>query len=247
MIPSADFPVLALPSAVDKAQKLAGVRAPGMIGYASNTGTLRNLDALRVAGWRVLLTPDNPKPRPGLRYGIDNGAWKAYQQKTEFDGEAFAKLVDRAAGQADFVVVPDIVAGGMESLRYSLSWLPKLRHVWSLLLPVQDGMETLAVANVLRTWSGLGIFLGGSTEWKLKTMYGWGMVAASMGRHYHVGRVNTARRIRLAAEAGAVSFDGTSATMFSCTLPLLDSARRQPSLLAPVQSVAACAEVGANG
>jgi hypothetical protein len=59
------------------------------------------------------------------------------------------------------------------------------------------------------------------------------MVAAAWRRHYHVGRVNTARRIRLCAEAGADSFDGTSVTMFSCTLPLLESARRQPSLLAP--------------
>lgn len=204
-----------------------------MIGYASNTGTLRNLAALRAAGWRILLTPQNPKPRDGIRHGIDNGAWPAFKNNTEFDGKAFFDLVERAGGSADFVVVPDIVAGGMNSLAFSLSWLPRLRHVWRLLLPVQDGMDVQSVSNVLHAWSGLGIFLGGSTEWKLKTMYGWGMLAAALGRHYHVGRVNTVRRIRLAAEAGAHSFDGTSATMYSCNLPMLEAARSQPSLLTP--------------
>ena len=38
----------------------------------------------------------------------------------------------------------------------------------------------------------------------------------------HVGRVNTARRIRLCAEAGVNSFDGTSATMYACTLSVGD-------------------------
>jgi len=44
-----------------------------MIGYASNTGTKRNLEALRKAGWRIMLTPDNPTPREALPYAIDNG------------------------------------------------------------------------------------------------------------------------------------------------------------------------------
>jgi hypothetical protein len=125
----------------------------------------------------------------------------------------------------------------MESLAFSRSWLGRLGTVWKLLLPVQDGMETAAVAEMLQAHRNLGIFLGGSTEWKLKTMYGWGMVAAAFDRHYHIGRVNTARRIRLAAEAGAQSFDGTSATRFSCTLPLLEASRQQPSLLIPERAI----------
>lgn len=205
-----------------------------MIGYASNTGTKRNLEALRVAGWRILLTPDNPTARPDLRHGIDNGAWKAYQQKTAFDAGAFSALVDRHGRTADFVVVPDIVAGGKESLDFSLSWLPGLySRAPYLLLPVQDGMDAWDVERVLSAYPRLGIFLGGSTEYKLGTMYDWGIVAACMKRWFHVGRVNTARRIRLCAEAGATSFDGTSATMFSCTLPMLEANRQQPSLLTP--------------
>lgn len=204
-----------------------------MIGYASNTGTKRNLEALRVHGWRILLTPDNPKPRPGLKHGMDNGAWKAFKQEQPFDERAFSGLVERHGASSDFVVIPDVVAGGMKSLDFSISWIPKLKHLKSLLLPVQDGMDVFSVAAVLHEHQNVGIFLGGSTEWKLETMYAWGVVSATMNRHYHVGRVNTMRRIRLCAEAGADSFDGTSATMFSCNLPMLDCARRQPSLLTP--------------
>lgn len=204
-----------------------------MIGYASNTGTRRNLNALREHGWRILLTPDNPTPREGLEHAVDNGAWKAFQQNQPFDEAAFSSLMDRHGSCADFVVIPDIVAGGMRSLDFSLTWAPKMSHLRKILLPVQDGMDVFTVSAVLRENPTMGIFLGGSTEWKLKTMLSWGVLAAVIGRHYHVGRVNTMRRIRLAHEAGADSFDGTSATMFSCTLPMLDAARRQPSLIAP--------------
>lgn len=204
-----------------------------MKAYASNTGTRRNLEALRAAGWNILLTPDNPTRREGFEHAVDNGAWKAFQQGQPFDEGAFIPLVERHGRSAEFVVAPDIVAGGMESLAFSLRWLPRLRHLHRVLLPVQDGMDVETVAAVLSDNPNLGIFLGGSTEWKLATMYQWGGVAARSSRYYHVGRVNTARRIRLCEEAGADSFDGTSATKFSCTIPLLESARQFRSLLTP--------------
>jgi hypothetical protein len=79
-----------------------------MIPYASNTGTRRNLAVMRAAGWRLLLTPDNPTPRDGLRFAIDNGAFA----KDGFQPEPFRDLVERLGCAADFVVLPDIVAGG---------------------------------------------------------------------------------------------------------------------------------------
>jgi hypothetical protein len=200
-----------------------------MIPYASNTGTRRNLAALRAAGWRILLTPENPTPRDGLRFAIDNGAFG----KGGFQPGPFAELIERLGSAADFVVLPDIVAGGLESLALSVSWIPKLRGLRSLLLPIQDGMTARDVGMVLRQNVQVGLFLGGSTAFKLREIYGWGMVAHAWKRYYHVGRVNTARRIRLCAEAGADSFDGTSATRYCATLPLLDAARKQPSLLDP--------------
>jgi hypothetical protein len=204
-----------------------------LIPYASNTGTRRNLSALREAGWRILLTPDNPRPPERLQFAIDNGAWGMRNLPLPHDFSSFADLVNRYGCAADFVVLPDLVGGGMDSLSLSISWIPKLRALKNLLLPLQDGMTPEEVGKILREHRNVGLFLGGTTEFKLREIYAWGCVAGTWRRWYHVGRVNTARRIRLCAEAGATSFDGTSATMYSSTVPLLDSARKQPSLLAP--------------
>lgn len=203
-----------------------------MIAYASNTGTKRNLAELKKYEWRILLSPKNPKAPEGLRFAIDNGAWSCFRSKEPFDTEGFLALVDSHGGAADFVVIPDIVAGGFRSLEFSLGWLRHLSPCKKLLLAVQDGMRVQDVAPVL-VKHNLGLFLGGTTEWKLKTLHDWGVVAAALGVYYHVGRVNTRRRIRLCAEAGADSFDGTSATLYSVNVRKLDSARNQPSLLSP--------------
>lgn len=204
-----------------------------MTPYASNTGTKRNLEALRKAGWRILLSPLNPKLPPGFRYAIDNGAFSCWQSNLPFDDEGFIRLAASHGPRADFVVIPDKVAAGKESLEFSRLWMPYLLpRIHNLLLAVQDGMTADDVGAFVRHYQ-CGIFLGGSIEWKLKTLYPWGMVAHALGCYYHVGRVNTAKRIRLCAEAGADSVDGTSATMYACTVPLLDAARKQASLLTP--------------
>lgn len=208
-----------------------------MIPYASRTHTARNLAALRSAHWRILLSPERGyDPPDGFRFAIDNGAWTCFKKQIPFDGEAFARLLERHGAAADFVVMPDIVAGGPRSLELSLAWLDRLRHFRLILLPVQDEMDEKDVGAVLQRTPNMGIFLGGSTEYKLKHMYAWGMVAHAFRRYYHIGRVNTMRRIRLCAEAGADSFDGTSATMYAVTLPKLDTARKQPSLYTPART-----------
>jgi hypothetical protein len=204
-----------------------------LIAYASRTGTRRNLAALRAAGWRILVTPAKPLVPSGFHFALDNGAWTAFQTGRPFDEIAFADLVEKHGAGADFVVAPDIVAGGMRSLEFSLTWLPRLKNLRQVLLPLQDGMSPIAIGEVLRAWPAIGLFLGGSTEWKLATMYQWGAVAAAFRRPYHVGRVNTTRRIRLCAEAGATSFDGTSASMYCSNVPKLTAARNQSSLLTP--------------
>jgi len=60
----------------------------------------------------------------------------------------------------------------------------------------------------------VGIFVGGSTPWKLATMAEWADLAREKRAWCHVARVNTALRIRKVALAGATSFDGSSASRF---------------------------------
>lgn len=199
-----------------------------MIAYAAHTGTRRNLAALADAGWSLLLSPGKPKDRR-FAWALDNGAWGAFQRGEAFDVAAFERHVGDHGDGAEFVVVPDIVAGGLASLAMSLDWLPRLAGVARRrLLAVQDGMSGADIAPHLSPT--VGVFVGGSTEWKLATMRAWGQLARRHGAYVHVGRVNTIRRIRLCQDAGADSFDGTSATRFACTLPKLDQARRQTNL-----------------
>lgn len=197
--------------------------------YATITGTRRNLEALRTHGWRLLVTPDtyarSHRPK-GFRFALDNGAWGAHQQSRPFPAETFAAMVAELGAAADWVVLPDIVAGGSESLALSLSWLDRLSGL--RLLAVQDGMTLDQVRPHLGPT--VGLFLGGSTAWKLSTMRSWGRLAAEVGCHYHVARVNTGRRIRLCQDAGADSFDGTSCTRFAVNTPRLTAAVRQGHL-----------------
>lgn len=195
--------------------------------YASRTGTQRNLALLRAAGWGLIVSATGVHRTEGFElYAIDNGAWTAYAQKRPWDEAAFERLVGQLGAGAAFIAAPDIVTGGLESLRLSEAWLPRLDGIGRRrLIPVQDGMAGPDVAPLLGP--DVGVFVGGSTDFKLRTMAEWAELSRARGAYCHVGRVNTARRIRLCALAGADSFDGTSATRFASTLPMLDNARRQ--------------------
>lgn len=203
-----------------------------MIAYAAFTSNRRSLAAVRGSGWRVLLSPATSLKHYGIRYALDNGAWSAFVAGVPFKVEPFERAVAEIGAGADFIVAPDIVAGGLESLALSVSWLPRLLLVAKVvLIAVQDGMTPADVAHYLS--DRVGIFVGGTTEWKEATMAIWGALARSCGAVCHVGRVNTVRRIRLCAAAGATSFDGSSVSRFSLTLPRLDHARHQPDFFAP--------------
>lgn len=154
-----------------------------------------------------------------------------FQQQQPFDEPAFLVAIERLGVGADWIVLPDIVEGGLPSLDYSLKWKERLRGMPSqLLIAVQDGMQLEDVASFLSPT--VGIFVGGSTPWKEATAEAWGSLARRRNCHLHVGRVNSARRIRICAAAGANSFDGTSASRFSKTLPRLDRATRQSDMFA---------------
>lgn len=136
---------------------------PPMVGYASCTGTRRNLAALDDADWRLLVSAKGQLRTEGMRYAIDNGAWTAFQQMQPFDEAAFVLAVDRLGERADWIVLPDIVEGGLASLDYSLRWVERLRGMpTKLLIAVQDGMQIEDVVTFLSP--AVKIFTGGSTQ-----------------------------------------------------------------------------------
>jgi hypothetical protein len=199
-----------------------------MIAYASRTGTRRNLMALRAADWRLMVTPACPRTE-GFRYALDNGAWGAFLQGKSWDADAFVRMVVDLGMGADFVVIPDVVGDGRRSLARTRAWLPLLLgRVGLLLIAVQDGITPQDVRLFLG--ANVGLFIGGSTAWKLATLGSWGTLAADIGCYLHVGRVNTQRRIARCHAVGAQSFDGTSVSRFAITLAELEPARRQGGL-----------------
>lgn len=182
--------------------------------YASRTGTKSTLANMRELGWSILVSAAGVLRTEGFSsWSLDNGAWSAFQQGKPFDEEAFSRAIDKVGEGANWVVLPDIVTGGMASLELSLKWLERLRGFPEVaLIAVQDGMTPDDVRDYLGPM--VGIFLGGSTEWKLATMDAWGQLARRRNCYYHVGRVNSLKRINACAQAGADSFDGTSVIAF---------------------------------
>jgi len=66
-----------------------------MIAYASRTGTRRNLDALRRAGWRLMISARGALRTEGFRYALDNGAWTSSQRGEPFNEAAFERALSR--------------------------------------------------------------------------------------------------------------------------------------------------------
>lgn len=204
-----------------------------MLAYASRTGTRRNLDALRDTGWRLMVSARGVLRTEGFRYALDNGAWTSFQRREPFHEAAFERALAKLGSGADWIVVPDIVMGGLASLAFSRGWLGRLRQRRSLsgatfLIAVQNGMKPGHVRELL--CPRVGIFVGGDTRWKLATMTQWARLAHAHGAICHVGRVNSVRRIRLCAAAGIDSFDGSGVSRFAAALPPLDRARRQSDI-----------------
>lgn len=210
--------------------KIEGPAVISMLAYASRTGTKRNLEALRRHDWRLIVSAKGVLRTEGFRYALDNGAWTAYSNGEAFDERAFLIALRKLGSDSDWTVIPDIVAGGHASLDLSLRWMRTvLDEAPRALIAVQDGMKP----NDIREFLGarVGIFIGGSTEWKLMTLASWCDLARLRNCWVHVGRVNTIHRIRQCGASGATSFDGTSASRFAQNVPKLDAARRQGSLV----------------
>lgn len=205
--------------------------------YASYTTTRANLAALAAAGIRVLLGPDQldrlrAPAYPALRYAVDNGAWGAFRSGGSFDADAFWRVLDRwgrvreSIREPDWIVCPDIVAGGLASLELSLAWLPYVRQYGHPLLAVQDGMRPEDLEE--HVGPSCGLFLGGSTAWKWRTLAEWAAMARTYRAHLHVGRVNSERGLRFCRGHGVTSADGTSASRFSVNAGRLGRACRGP-------------------
>ena len=143
---------------------------------------------------------------------MDNGAWSCFQKGIPFQDQKFIDCVEKYGHRADWIVVPDCVGDKDRTLEMIRSWAPKLAK-YRQLIAVQDGMRALDIARYLE--KGAGIFVGGTTDWKLAKLSYWAEIARSYGALIHCGRVNTMKRINLCIDNGYTSFDGSGVSRFA--------------------------------
>lgn len=154
----------------------------------------------------------NDIPRLKGSFALDNGAFIAHTSGRAFDGESFVRAVKRCVPYSpDFIVIPDIVRGGLDSLQMSLDWIPQLRQLAPhipLALVVQDGMEPHHIEPHLELFEIL--FVGGGRDWKYKTGESWvKFFNARESRPVHIGGIGSASGVRWAKSIGATSIDST--------------------------------------
>lgn len=110
-------------------------------------------------------------------------------------------------GTCRFATAPDVVGDHAATLERSAPWLPRIRDLgYPAAFVAQDGAGASTVP-----WDDLdALFLGGTTEFKLsETARRLTEEALTRGKHVHMGRVNSNRRLRLAHDWGCHSVDGT--------------------------------------
>lgn len=144
---------------------------------------------------------------PGVAWCADNGCFgKGYPG----DDAWFAWLQRYTAEERSrclFAVAPDVVGDAWRSHFRSAPWLAKIRALgYPVAYVAQNGLENLPVP-----WSEFDVlFIGGDTAWKLGR-HARRLVseAKARGKWVHMGRVNSARRLRYADAIGCDSADGT--------------------------------------
>lgn len=142
--------------------------------------------------------------RPWMPFALDNDAFSAWTNKTQWDEDAYWDMVKRVRLtrlRPLWALVPDVVADKDATIDKWQRFEPMLRKLgWDLAFACQDGMTPSDVppgADI--------IFIGGTTTWKWKTLPMW----SKHFKRVHVGRVNELRRLWTCEDYGVESVDGT--------------------------------------
>ncbi|MEV6927045.1 hypothetical protein AB0M46_21430 [Dactylosporangium sp. NPDC051485] len=174
--------------------------------YATASGPLVR-EAMRAGQLGMIATPAaGNRVEAGVDWIADNASYTGhYPGDDRYLAWLAARTVHR--GRCTFATAPDLVGDAAATWARSLPVLPRIRALgYPAALVAQDGLEHLDI-----DWSLFdGLFLGGSTAWKLGPAAAQlAAHARALGLHVHVGRVNSLHRLRYAASIGAHSTDGT--------------------------------------
>jgi hypothetical protein len=151
-----------------------------------------------------LRTPLTGNKIANCRWALDNGCF------TSFDRPKWERMVIEAeSNRPIFVTLPDIVGDAQRTLELFDHFKLQTNEVPRALV-LQDGIGRHRIP-----WDDLdAVFVGGSNEFKYSSeAINAAKTAKMLGKWVHVGRVNTASRVRNWAE-WADSLDGSGISRF---------------------------------
>jgi hypothetical protein len=176
--------------------------------YFANPSTPPVREAMQRGELAMIATPKQGNRLPdGVEWCADNGCFgKGYPGDDAWFAWLESFTVEQRARCA-FAVAPDVVGDATATRARSTPWLERIRALgYPPAFVAQNGAEHVGVP-----WDGFDVlFLGGDTEWKLGR-HARALVAEARarGKRVHMGRVNSARRMRYAAAIGCDTADGT--------------------------------------
>jgi hypothetical protein len=140
----------------------------------------------------------------GVPYALDNGCF------ARFERTAWLRLISEAYDDAPvFATMPDIVGSAIRTAELFDAFYRTANGI-PLALVLQDGIE-----NVRIPWDRISaVFVGGSDAFKFSiAAFNAARTAKMLGKWVHVGRINTAARVRNWSEL-ADSIDGSGISRF---------------------------------
>ena len=183
----------------------------------------------------LMCQPGSNRPRSGWIWSADNGCFA-----DTWEERRWREWLDSGLPRSGclFATVPDVVADHARTLdrwrRYS-DYVRELHY--PLAFAAQDGATVESIP-----WDELDtMFIGGTTGWKQgPTARGLAVEAQRLGKWVHIGRVNTASRLK-SWQGIADSVDGTFLSFGPDTnLPRLlgwiERHNRHPQLFLPVRA-----------
>ena len=155
----------------------------------------------------VMLNPNmGQQPPSGVLWAADNGCFG----RDDWEPQPWLDWLEslrKFAPTCLFAVCPDVVADARRTYERR-QFLTEIRELgYKAAYVLQDGIEGWLMPDPIN-WDCL--FIGGSTEFKIsETAYGIATSARRLGKHIHMGRVNSSGRIFAAAQQRFNSVDGT--------------------------------------
>lgn len=152
----------------------------------------------------MLISPDGwRRPPHVIPYALDNGAYGAWTNKTDWNEGAFYEMLDEAKEHHAplWVACPDKVADRMATLELWPHHSQRIRQLgYRPAFVLQDGMTPRDIPKDAEV-----VFVGGSTKWKWQNL----SMFTGIGLRVHVGRVNSYEGLWICHDLGVESCDGT--------------------------------------